>query len=116
VLHVIDEVLNPSTPDAKPADNNFNDAVSLPPTVPFTEGVQPETSVYSELTQTTSFVAGGLVTGVPESKSGKGSGSEASATETGGPVEQTANAGVGMEVNALAAVAVGAVAFAMGMQ
>lgn len=113
VLHVIDEVLNPATPDAEPADNTADDAVSLPPVVPFTSGIQPETSIYSELTQTTSFVAAGLVTAAPNataSNAGAGSG-----TTSAPVVEQTANAGARMEMPVLAAVAVGAVAFAVQM-
>lgn len=113
VLHVIDEVLNPATPDAAPSDNTADDAVSLPPVVPFTSGIQPETSIYSELTQTTSFVAAGLVTAAPNataSNAGAGSG-----TTSAPVVEQTANAGVRREMPVLAAVAVGAVAFAVQM-
>lgn len=113
VLHVIDEVLNPANADAEPSDNTADEAVSLPPNVPFTSGIQPETSVYSELTQTTSLVAAGLVTAMPNATA---SGDAGSGTTTGGPVEQTANAGMGKEMPALAAVAVGAVAFAMHMQ
>jgi len=113
VLHVIDEVLNPATPDAGPADNTADDAVSLPPVVPFTSGIQPETSIYSELTQTTSFVAAGLVTAAPNATaSGAGAGS---GTTSAPVVEQTANAGARMEMPVLAAVAVGAVAFAVQM-
>ena len=112
VLHVIDEVLNPATPDAESSDNSADDAVSLPPTVPFTSGIQPETSIYSELTQTTSFVAAGLVTAAPNATASTGSGS---GTTSGAVVEQTANAGVRREMPVLAAVAVGAVAFAVHM-
>jgi uncharacterized surface protein with fasciclin (FAS1) repeats len=113
VLHVIDEVLNPATPDAEPSDNTADEAVSLPPVVPFTSGIEPETSVYSELTQTTSFVAAGLVTATPNataSSAGAGSG-----TTSAPVVEQTANAGVRRELPVLAAVAVGAAAFAVQM-
>jgi len=112
VLHVIDEVLNPATPDAESSDNSADDAVSLPPTVPFTSGIQPEMSIYSELTQTTSFVAAGLVTAAPNATASTGSGS---GTTSGAVVEQTANAGVRREMPVLAAVAVGAVAFAVHM-
>jgi transforming growth factor-beta-induced protein len=112
VLHVIDEVLNPSSPDAEPSDNTADEAVSLPPVVPFTSGIEPETSVYSELTQTTSFVAAGLVTAAPNATTSAGAGT----STTGAPVvEQTANAGVRREMPVLAAVAVGAVAFAVQM-
>jgi uncharacterized surface protein with fasciclin (FAS1) repeats len=111
VLHVIDEVLDPSKPDAQPSDNTADDPVSLPPTVPFTSGIQPETSIYSELTQTTSFVAAGLVTARPNATASTASGSQ---TTSGGVVEQTANAGA-HELPALAAVAMGAVAFAIHM-
>jgi uncharacterized surface protein with fasciclin (FAS1) repeats len=112
VLHVIDEVLNPATPDAQPSDNTADDAVSLPPVVPFTSGIQPETSVYSELTQTTSFVAAGLVTATPNATTSAGAGS---GTTSAPVVEQTTNAGVRRELPVLAAVAVGAVAFAVQM-
>jgi uncharacterized surface protein with fasciclin (FAS1) repeats len=112
VLHVIDEVLNPATPDAEPSDNTADDAVSLPPVVPFTSGIEPETSVYSELTQTTSFVAAGLVTATPNATTSAGAGS---GTTSAPVVEQTANAGVRRELPVLAAVAVGAVAFAVQM-
>ncbi|GAB7324943.1 hypothetical protein MBLNU13_g08753t1 [Cladosporium sp. NU13] len=113
VLHVIDEVLNPATPDADPADNTADDAVSLPPVVPFTSGIQPETSIFSALSKTTSLVAAGLVTATPNataSSAGAGSG-----TTSAPVVEQTANAGARMEMPVLAAVAVGAVAFAVQM-
>jgi hypothetical protein len=81
--------------------------------VPFTSGIEPETSVYSELTQTTSFVAAGLVTATPNATTSAGAGS---GTTTSAPVvEQTANAGVRRELPVLAAVAVGAVAFAVQM-
>lgn len=113
VLHVIDEVLNPANPDAEPADNTADDAVSLPPVVPFTSGIQPETSIFSALTQTTSLVAANLVTATPSataSNAGAGSG-----TTSAPVVEQTANAGARMEMPVLAAVAVGAVAFAVQM-
>ncbi|KAK3110536.1 hypothetical protein LTR53_015067 [Teratosphaeriaceae sp. CCFEE 6253] len=61
VIHVIDEVLNPAKPNASPVENDSTStmATSLATFVPFTSGIQPETSVYSELTQTTSFVAAG---------------------------------------------------------
>ena len=114
MLHVIDEVLNPATPDAEPSDNSADDAVSLPPTVPFTSGIQPETSIYSELTQTTSFVAAGLVTAKPTATTAS-TGGAANGTTSAPVVEQTANAGVRREMPVLAAVAVGAVAFVVHM-
>jgi hypothetical protein len=99
-----------------PSDNNADEAVSLPPNVPFTSGIQPETSVYSELTQTTSFVAAGLVTAVPNATTSAGAGvGSNTTTTTAAVVEQTANAGLRREMPVLAAVAVGAVAFAVGV-
>lgn len=111
VLHVIDEVLSPATPDAEPSDNTADATTSLPPNVPFTSGIQPETSIYSELTQTTSLVAAGLVTASPNATASGGAGSQ---TSSGAPVEQTAN-GALREMPALAAVALGAVVFAVHM-
>lgn len=84
----------------------------MPPVVPFTSGIEPETSVYSELTQTTSFVAAGLVTAAPNATASTGA---VSGTTSAPVVEQTANAGVRREMPVLAAVAVGAVAFAVQM-
>jgi len=116
VLHVIDTVLNPAEADAEPSTGDDDDEASatLGSVVPFTSGIEPETSVYSELTQTTSFVAAGLVTGTPSSTTGA-SNDTAASTTTDGPVEQTDNAGVRRELPALAAAVVGAVAFAVHM-
>ncbi|KAK5719579.1 hypothetical protein LTR17_015365 [Elasticomyces elasticus] len=112
VIHVIDEVLNPANPYATPSENVTATATtSLATFVPFTSGIKPETSVYFELTQTTSFVAAGLVTGTPSATNGSGN---SSVTTTGGPVIQTTNAGGRNSLPALAAaVAIGAVAFAI---
>ena len=66
------------------------------------------------MTQTTSFVAAGLVTAVPNATATTGAGA-GSNTTSAGVVEQTANAGVRREMPVLAAVVVGAVAFAVGM-
>lgn len=112
VIHIIDEVLNPANADARPGNALTPSAASLATAVPFTFGVRPETSIYSELTQTTSFVAAGLVTATPSATSSSGNGS---ATTAGGPVEQTDNAGVRGELPAFAAAMVGAVAFAIHM-
>lgn len=116
VLHVIDTVLNPAEADAEPSTGEDEEpSATLGSIVPFTSGIEPETSVYSELTQTTSFVAVGLVTGAaPSSTTPAGNGSAASTTSDG-PVEQTDNAGVRREMPALAAAVVGAVAFAVHM-
>jgi hypothetical protein len=114
VLHVIDTVLNPAEADAQPSTGDEPSA-TLGSVVPFTSGIEPETSVYIELTQTTSFVAADLVTATPSSSStGAGNGSAASTTSDG-PVQQTGNAGVRNELPALAAAVVGAVAFAIHM-
>jgi hypothetical protein len=117
VLHVIDTVLNPAEADAAPPSTEEEASATLGSVVPFTSGIEAETSVYSELTQTTSFVAAGLVTATPSSSStgaAAGNGSAASTTSDG-PVQQTGNAGVGRELPALAAAVVGAVAFAVNM-
>ena len=115
VLHVIDTVLNPAEADAAPGADQ-QPSVTLGSVVPFTSGIEPETSVYSELTQTTSFVAADLVTAAPSSTmaAGGGNGSAASTTSEG-PVQQTGNAGVKRELPALAVAVVGAVAFAVNM-
>ncbi|KAM0718758.1 hypothetical protein Q7P37_005829 [Cladosporium fusiforme] len=112
VLHVIDEVLNPANADAEPSENSNNAATSVASFVPFTFGVQPETSIFSEMAQTTSLVAAALVTGASGASGATGNGS---ATTSGAPVEQTANAGVSNSAPVMAAVGVvmGAVAFAM---
>ncbi|KAK5698705.1 hypothetical protein LTR97_006353 [Elasticomyces elasticus] len=112
VIHVIDEVLNPANPYATPSENATATATtSLATFVPFTSGIEPETSVYFELTQTTSFVAAGLVTGTPSATNGSGN---SSVTTTSGPVIQTTNAGGRNDLPALAAaVAIGALAFAI---
>jgi len=108
VLHVIDEVLSPANASAQPA-------TSLATVVPFTSGIQPETSVYSELTQTTSYVAAGLVTATPSvTKSATGN-SSATTTTASAPARQTVNAGGRNELPVLAVAAVGAVAFAVGL-
>jgi hypothetical protein len=116
VLHVIDTVLNPAEADAAPPSTEEEASATLGSVVPFTSGIEAETSVYSELTQTTSFVAAGLVTATPSSSStgAAGNGSAASTTSDG-PVQQTGNAGVRRELPALAAAVVGAVAFAVNM-
>jgi hypothetical protein len=116
VLHVIDAVLNPAEANAAPNTEPSTDdsSATLASAVPFTSGIEPETSVYSELTQTTSFVAAGLVTATPSSSTVAGNGSAASTT-SGGPVQQTGDAGVGREVPALVGVFVGAVVFAVNM-
>jgi uncharacterized surface protein with fasciclin (FAS1) repeats len=117
VLHVIDTVLNPAEADAEPSTEEEEEepSATLGSVVPFTSGIEPETSVYSELTQTTSFVAAGLITGTPSSSTAaRGNGSAASTTSAG-PVQQTGNAGVRRELPALAVAIVGAVAFAVHM-
>ena len=105
VLHVIDEVLSPANASAQPA-------TSVATVVPFTSGIQPETSVYSELTQTTSFVAAGLVTATPSVTSGR---NNSSTTTTSAFVMQTVNAGGRNELPIFAVAAVGAMAFAVGL-
>jgi hypothetical protein len=117
VLHVIDSVLNPAEADAEPGTEDAEPSVTLGSVVPFTSGIEPETSVYSELTQTTSFVAAGLVTGTPSStsKAGAGGNGSGASTTSDGPVQQTGNAGVGRELPVLAVAVVGAVAFAVNM-
>lgn len=112
VLHVIDEVLNPATSNAEPSEGSNTVTASLASFVPFTPGVQPETSIFSELAQTTSFVAAALVTGAPDASNTTGN---ASATTNSAPVEQTVNAGIlnGAPVMGAAAAIMGAVAFAM---
>ncbi|KAK4888869.1 hypothetical protein LTR27_012268 [Elasticomyces elasticus] len=114
VIHVIDEVLNPANPYATPSGNVTTTATtSLATFVPFTSGIEPETSVYFELTQTTSFVAAGLVSGTPSVTNGSGN---SSVTTTGGPVIQTTNAGGRNGLPALAAaVAIGAVGFVIDL-
>jgi hypothetical protein len=120
VLHVIDAVLNPAEADAAPStgdgtgDDTEDSSATLASAVPFTSGIEPETSVYSELTQTTSFVAADLVTATPSSSTVAGNGSAASTT-SGGPVQQTGNAGVRSELPALVGFFVGAVVFAVNM-
>jgi hypothetical protein len=115
VLHVIDEVLipgakgTPGVPAAVPT--------STAEIVPFTSGIQPETSVYFELTQMTSFVAAGLVTAAPSSSMVQSASTtvatSASSTSTG-VLQQTANAAAANGFPALAAAAVaGAIAFAL---
>ncbi|KAK3052936.1 hypothetical protein LTR09_006000 [Extremus antarcticus] len=103
VIHVIDSVLNPADPEAPPA-------TSVTPVVPFTSGIEPETSIYSELTQTTSFVAAGLVTAAPTATTSPSNGT---ITANSGVAEQTGNAGVRNKLPALAVLIVGAVAFAL---
>ena len=49
VLHVIDTVLNPAEADAEPSTGEEPSA-TLASIVPFTSGIEAETSVYSELT------------------------------------------------------------------
>jgi uncharacterized surface protein with fasciclin (FAS1) repeats len=115
VLHVIDTVLNPAEADAAPSTGEEPSA-TLGSVVPFTSGIEPETSVYSELTQTTSFVAAGLVTATPSSSSTSAAGNgSAASTTSDGPVQQTGNAGVRRELPALVGAFVGAVAFAANM-
>lgn len=111
VVHVIDDVLSPANADAEP-NTSSGSTTDVGTVVPFTSGVQTLSSIYSELTQTTSFVAAGLVTATPSAST---AGNNSSATTTGGPVEQTVNAGGRNELPALAAVMVGAVAFAVHM-
>lgn len=126
VLHVIDTVLDPAEADSEPStgdDEPSPTTAALGSVVPFTSGIEPETSVYSELTQTTGFVAAGLVTARPSSGSSMtaaagGNGSVASTTATttsDGPVQQTGNAGVRRELPVLAGAVLGAVAFAVNM-
>jgi hypothetical protein len=121
VLHVIDTVLDPAGANAAPntAEPSTDDSfATLASAVPFTSGIEPETSVYSELTQTTSFVAAGLVTATPSSSStvaGNGSAAASTTTTSEGPVQQTGNAGVRSELPALVGVFVGAVVFAVNM-
>lgn len=111
VLHVIDEVLNPANADAEP-NTSASPTSDIGSVVPFTSGIEPETSIYSELTQTTSFVVAGLATATPSATSAGGNGSE---TTSAGPVEQTENAGGHIELPVLAAAVVGAVVFAAHM-
>ncbi len=96
-------MLNPADPEAPPA-------TSVTPVVPFTSGIEPETSIYSELTQTTSFVAAGLVTAAPTATTSPSNGT---ITANSGVAEQTGNAGVRNKLPALAVLIVGAVAFAL---
>jgi hypothetical protein len=96
-MHVIDQVLNPETPNASPVLGP-SPTSSLPTFLPFTAGISLNTTVYSELTPTTSRVAAGLVS------------ETSTATGTGGTAVQT-GAGVRNALPALAAAAVGAVAF-----
>lgn len=127
VLHVIDAVLSPDAQDTQPGE----DAIPTGPAsvVPFTDGVEPETSVYSELSATTSFVAGGLVTAaaatasasMPADASGSMTASMSAEGRTSGsasvsPAQQTGNAGARKEMPYFAAAAaVGAVAFALDL-
>lgn len=112
VLHVIDEVLNPATSDSEPEDNSADNTVSLPMNVPFTSEVPPETStIFRQLTQTTSLVAAALVTGTPNRTASTSVGS--SNTTSARVVEQTTNASVRKEIPVLAAITISAVAFAL---
>lgn len=92
VLHVLEDVLNPSGrnvpyPGASGVD------------VPFTSGIAPETSIYDELSGTTSFVAAGpaatpaSVSGSPGMSGNATMATQGSASPTSsGPIQQTANA------------------------
>ena len=115
-MHVIDDGPQPGGPQT------LSLATTLARTPSATSGLhraisflafEAETSVYSELTQTTSFVAAGLVTAKPTATTSTGVASNG--TTSAPVVEQTANAGGRMELPVLAAVAVGAVAFAVQM-
>lgn len=113
VIHVIDAVLNPETEDPQAGEPGIPTAAAS--VVPFTSGVQPQTSIYSELSVTTSFVAAGLVSATPTASSGPAGNVSASATASG-VVQQTGNAGVKKELPFFAAaVAVGAVALGMDL-
>lgn len=105
VLHVIDEVLSPADRSYQPSEI-ANPLTSLASVVPFTSGIQPETSIYSELTPTTRLVAAGLVTTTATS-------SGAAATSNG--VVPATGAGMRNELPALAAAALGVVVIAVGL-
>lgn len=112
VLHVIDEVLNPANADAEPSEGPNTASTTLAMFVPFTSGVQPETSIFSEVAQTTSLVAAALVTRASSASNATGNGS---VTTTSALVEQTANVGVLNDAPVMAAAAAigGAMVFAM---
>lgn len=110
VIHVIDSVLVPDAFDQlpEPVSGSF---------VPFTSDVPAPTSTYAELealAATTSFVAAGLVTAA--SSVGAASVNGSMTMSAGMPAQQTGNAGSRKETPFLgAAVAIGAVAFAMDL-
>lgn len=107
VLHVIDEVLNPSAPGMQTTEAPTT--TSLAAAVPFTSGVEPETSVFSELAATTSYVAAGLVTGTPTASDNSGNGSQVAG---GAPPTYTGGTGSNTEARVWAAASVLAMVFA----
>lgn len=101
VLHVIDEVLNPSSTGMQNTESPTT--ISLAAAVPFTSGVQPETSVFSELAATTSYVAAGLVTGTPSSSNFSGNSSQ---VPGGAPAPYTGGTGTNTEARVWAAASI----------
>ncbi|KAK5113388.1 hypothetical protein LTR62_003488 [Meristemomyces frigidus] len=133
VIHVIDEVLKPVDSNARPDESSSTAATptsSLAMFVPFTSGIIPQTSVWSELTATTSFIAVGLVTAVPSVAGGEssslsmttsrgvqsaksGGSGNTSMTTSGSVAIQTTNASGRVGLPALTAVLVMVAAYAM---
>ncbi|KAK3669491.1 hypothetical protein LTR78_010638 [Recurvomyces mirabilis] len=116
VIHVIDEVLSPTKPGFEAiATAPATAATSVATLVPFTSGIQPETSVYSELVPTTSRVAAGLVTASPSSKTTGSINGSSTASASSSVAVQTTNAGMRMQIPALSAAIFGAMAFALDL-
>jgi hypothetical protein len=82
----------------------------LPTFVPFTSGISLNTTVYSELTATTSLVAAEIVTATSTPAETLDVPGTATGTSSGGVVMQTTNAGA-KNLPGFAAAAVGAMAF-----
>ena len=125
VLHVIDSVLNPGVFNG-PIDVDGPPSVEYPigplPEVPFTSGVEPETSIYSQLSGTTSSVAAGLAAPTPNASASAGNGSASSngSLSGGSPTStevmmQTGNAAAKDGLHAAVAVLMGAAAVAAGI-
>lgn len=116
VVHVIDQVLSPTVEDPQPGEDAIPTAAGS--VVPFTSVIPSPTSTFTEISvldATTSFVAAGPVTAAP-SAAGNGSAGNGTVTTSGAPVQQTENTGPRKEMPFLgAAVAVGAMAFAMDL-
>ncbi|KAK4560903.1 hypothetical protein LTR86_005483 [Recurvomyces mirabilis] len=116
VIHVIDEVLNPTKPGFDASATALAAATTGVATfVPFTSGIQPETSIYSELVPTTSRVAAGLVTASPSSKTTGLINGSSNASASGSVAVQTTNAGMVVQIPALAAAIFAAMAFALDL-